>query len=206
MRLWEQANPWGTVSVHLWWCWCLHRHWLRYLSSRHLWGYVLGKKDKKKKKRFTSAEKKAIVEGNWLCIVLQSRFYHPPGLFCSDFFSVMHAFQSHGLLVLADWTSRCCELEWHSVMDDLPHADLAKSLAHCCRVCLAVKTHTALGQDGLFLTKNTKIFSYCFHTATFKVVRVVRASVPVHTWYAAFQFKIFSPRWKLIFTNVWLPQ
>lgn len=30
-----------------------------------------------------------------------------------------------GLLVLADWALQCCELEWHSVMDDLLHADLA---------------------------------------------------------------------------------
>lgn len=89
-----------------------------------------------------------------LCI-LQSGCYHPPGLFYSDFPSVMHAFQrGRGLLVQADWTSQCCELEWHSVMDDLPHADPAKSLAHCCRVFLTVKIHTALGQDRLILTKS----------------------------------------------------
>lgn len=40
-------------------------------------------------------------------------------------------------------------------MDDLPHADLAKSLAHHCRLFLIVKIHTALGQDRLILTKST---------------------------------------------------
>lgn len=59
-----------------------------------------------------------------------------------------------GLLVQADWTSQCCEPEWHSVMDDLPHADLAQSLAHCCRLLLTVKIHTALGQDRLILIKS----------------------------------------------------
>lgn len=69
-----------------------------------------------------------------LC-VLQSSSYHPPGLFHSDFPSTGPAFQrGHGLLVQADWTSQCCELEWHSVMDDLPHADLPETLAHRCRL------------------------------------------------------------------------
>lgn len=65
--------------------------------------------------------------------------------------SLSYAFwRGHGLLVLADWTSQCCELEWHSVMDDLPHAALAKSLALCCRVFLTVKIHTALAKTGSF--------------------------------------------------------
>lgn len=144
----EQANPLGTVSMHPWWYWCLHRHSLRCLSSRHLWGCVMEKGDKKKKKSFSDCKKLADISALtspsglrnkeivllWLCI-LQSSCYQPAGLFYSDFPSVMHAFhRGRGLLVLADWTSQCCELEWHSVMDDLPHADLAKSLAHCCRL------------------------------------------------------------------------
>ncbi len=176
-RWWELANPLGTVSAHPWWYWCLHRHSLRCLSSRHLWGCAMeyGRQEEEKESfhtvkiadisTFTSpcelrneeivllwVEKKNLIS---FCI-LQRSCYHPPGLFYSDFPSVMHAFQrGHGLLVLADWTSQCCELEWHSVMDDLPHADLAKSLAHCCRLFLIVKIHTALGQDRLILTKST---------------------------------------------------
>ena len=55
-----------------------------------------------------------------------------------------------GLLVLADWTSQCCELEWHSVMDDIPHADLAKSLSHCCRIFLQLKFILHLAETGSF--------------------------------------------------------
>lgn len=60
----EQANPLGTVSMHPWWYWCLHRHSLRCLSSRHLWGCVMEKGDKKKKKSFSDCKK------NWLTSAL----------------------------------------------------------------------------------------------------------------------------------------
>lgn len=113
------------------------------------------RKTRRRKRRLTSAphitarneekKKKIVTVG-----VLQSSCYHPPGLFHSDFPSVVHAFQrGHGLLVHTDWTSQCCELEWHSVMDDLPHADL-----NCCRLFPLVKIHTALDQDKLILTKS----------------------------------------------------
>lgn len=91
--------------------------------------------------------------------------------------SLSYAFwRGHGLLVLADWTSQCCELEWHSVMDDLPHAALAKSLALCCRVFLTVKIHTALAKTGSFplslLLKPNAAETFFFFTAMFKAVRV----------------------------------
>lgn len=98
----------------------------------------------------------------------------------------------HGLLVLADWTSQCCELEWHSVMDDLPHADLAKSLAHCCRVFRTVKIHTALGQDRLILTKSSTESQHSrrvFFTAMFKAVRV-------HLWFVSPEVPCACPHMK----------
>lgn len=98
MRWWERANPSGRVSGPLWWCWCLHRPSPRCLSSLHLWGWSDGEK-----RTFQ------------LC-------FHP------DFLSATPASHCHhGLLVQAGWTSRCCELEWQSVMDELPHADLSKT-------------------------------------------------------------------------------
>lgn len=61
----------------------------------------------------------------------------------------------HGLLVLAVWTPQCCELKWHSVMGDLPHAALAEALAHSSRAFLQL-SHIALSQDSrLFLTAYT---------------------------------------------------
>lgn len=101
-----------------------------------------------------------------LC-VLQSSSYQPPGLFPSDWHSAGPAFQrGRGLLVQAVRTSQCCESEWHSVTDDLPHGNLSGTLVHRCGplfFCLAVKIHTALEQDKLILTKSAawqKTFSF----------------------------------------------
>lgn len=113
-----------------------------------------------KKKKIVTLQKR---EKNLLSLIRLACFVLTSSQLC------MLSTAGHGLLVLADWTSQCCELEWHSVMDDLPHADLAKSLAHCCRVFLTVKIHTALGQDRLILTKSSiesqhsrRIFFYSY--------------------------------------------
>lgn len=99
-----------------------------------------------------------------------------------------------GLLVLADWTSQCCELEWHSVMDDLPHADLAKTLARCCRIFLTVNIHTALGQDRLILIKSSTESQHSrrsfFFTAMFRAVRV-------HLWFVSPYVPCACPHRKL---------
>lgn len=137
----EQANLWGTVSVHLWWCWCLHRRWLRCLSSRHLWWW---------KKRSKRAQLSLLLLG-----ILTKEPLWFSGLFLFWLQLRMPSRAGRGLLVLADWTSQCCELKWHFVMDDLPHANLAISLAQCSRAFLPAKIHTGLVHDRLILTASS---------------------------------------------------
>lgn len=116
-----------------------------------------------------------------------------------------------GLLVLADWTSQCCELEWHSVMDDLPHADLAKTLARCCRIFLTVNIHTALGQDRLILIKSSTESQHSRRSFFLQLcsgqweyicgLYPLTSPVPVHTGNCVSgtcQSGICSSRWTLI--------